>query len=68
MWNILIVLIIAAVIWMIAPSANFMPTPKNNTSIKQSDIDKIKDDATSQVDYARQMQKQEQQQDNSNNQ
>lgn len=64
MWNILIVLIIAIVVWMFGPAVNF-----NGQSVHKSIDSRVKQQKTAkevtnevqkQVDYARQLQQEEQ--------
>lgn len=63
MWNILIVLIIAIIIWMVNPLAHIdNKTPIGGVSEKtRQEVNQVQDEATRQVEYARQIQQQEQQ-------
>lgn len=64
MWNILIVLIIAIVVWMFGPAINFNGQSVHksiDSRIKQQQTAKdVTNDVQKQVDYARQIQKDEQ--------
>lgn len=62
MWNILIVIIIAVVIWSLNPLIGTEMKPSAGVDKKtQSEVNKVVNEATQQVDYARQMQQQERQ-------
>ncbi len=58
MWNILIVIIIAAVVWMLNPLLHFnFNTPKTTINKNtKNEINQVIDQTQQQVDYARQMQ------------
>lgn len=61
MWNFLIVLIIAIVIWMLNPLAKVDLRPPTQVDKKtQSEVNQVVNEAQKQVDYARQMQQQQQ--------
>lgn len=62
MWNILIVLLIAIAIWAFNPLTRFNPkNPISGVSKKtKNEVNQIQNEAQQQVDYARQMQQQEQ--------
>lgn len=57
MWNLLIVLVVVIVIFMFGSNIKFDSSQKNSSIIKQTTIDKIKNDADQQVKEARQLQK-----------
>jgi len=62
MWNFLIVIIIAIVIWMLNPLAHNEIKPSAGVENKtRQEINQVENDAIQQVNKARQMQQQEQQ-------
>lgn len=68
MWNFLIVLLIAVIVWAFNPfkSIDLSPTSTHVDKKTQTEVNQVVDQATQQVDYARKMQQQEQQQENNN--
>ena len=62
MWNVLIVIIIAVVIWMANPLFRSNVVPNSDKTEKKTieNAKQITNDTINQVNYARQMQKQEQ--------
>lgn len=61
MWNILIVLIILAIIWAFNPLAHVnLKSPTQLDKKTKNEVNQVVNDATQQVNYARQMQQQEQ--------
>lgn len=61
MWNILIVIIIAVIIWAFNPLARVNLKPSTHVDKKtQNEVNKVVDQTQQQVDYARQLQQQEQ--------
>lgn len=62
MWNILIVLIIAIVIWMINPLSHSAMKPASGVDKKtQNEVNQVVNDVQKQVDYAQQIQNEQQQ-------
>lgn len=61
MWNILIVIIIAVLIWMMNPlsHSSIKPTPKVEKKTI-NEVNQVLDNTQQQVDYARKMQQEEQ--------
>ena len=70
MWNFLIVIIIAVIIWVANPLTHFDPkTPLGGVSQKtRNDVNQIQNDAIQQVNQARQLNQQEQNDLNTNQQ
>ncbi len=68
MWNMLIVIIIAIVIWMAGSQMNFGPKSTNSSIIKKETVAQIQNDADRQVKEARQLLKKEQEELNNNQQ
>lgn len=67
MWNILIVIIIAIILWAFSPLGHFCP--KNSVENQQktiNQVDQVENEAIQQVNQARQIQQQEQQNLNNN--
>ena len=63
MWNILIAIIVIAIIFMLNPLKFADLKPSAGVDKKtQSEVNQVVDDAQKQVDYARKMQQEEQQQ------
>jgi hypothetical protein len=57
MWNILIVLIIAIIIWMFNPLANFnFKSPTQVDKKTQNEVNQVLNQTQQQVDYTRNMQ------------
>lgn len=59
MWNFLIVIIIALIIWMLNPLTFFKQSAGVDKKTK-TEVNSVLDDTTKQVDKARQLQKEEQ--------
>ena len=63
MWNVLVVIVVALVIWMLNPLKPSDLKPTVGVSKKtQSEVNQAINEAQKQVDYSRQMQKEEQNQ------
>lgn len=63
MWNILIVVIIALIIWMFNPLQHISLKPTPGVEKKTlNEVNQVESEAVNQVNYARQVQKQQQEQ------
>lgn len=61
MWNFLIVIIIAIVIWVLNPLAHFNQNSPNGVDKKTiNEVNQVQNEAFKQINQARQMQQQEQ--------